>query len=294
MVVFIIPVRHPLNTNKLERAEYFLKLTLSSILSQTLKRFKIIVVCNDVPHINMNSNKIDFHVVNFPPPCLEKRANIPLQSGVKDKGAKLISGFMRSLKYNPDYVFFVDSDDWVNINLVDFLLSKSISLTWYVDAGYFVDFPNKRFKKKHGLIRYCGSTWIYDPNFLFDILNTNSIDEKSSKEEIFQNCSNINFEIFSGHQRQWFYFHNDLNIKPRKIPFSSICWVIGTGENHSSIEGNNIGLPINKSFCKLFGLPDSLSSNEFLSLTALSREYIGRLYSKFTWYRSVLLNKYFF
>jgi len=293
MLVFVIPFRHPLNTNKLQRAEYFLYLTLSSLLSQTSTKFKIIVVCNEVPNVDIKSNKIDFHIVDFPPPCSERRANISWHKAIEDKGAKLIAGFLMSLKYNPDYVFFVDSDDWININLVKFLLSKS-SPVWYVDAGYFVDFPARRFKKKYGLLRYCGSTWIYDPNLLLEILNTKVLHENSSKEEILKNCSGIAFEIFSGHQKQWFYFRDDLKIDPKKIPFPAVSWVIGTGENRSSTFGNNMGLPIDRSFCELFGIPAHLSSGDPLTFFSVCREYMGRICSKLTWFRTIWGKKYYF
>jgi hypothetical protein len=287
MVVFLTSIRHPYNSNNFDKVIDLFTTTLHSICSQTDPDFKFIVVCNQIPSVNYEDPRIIYHVVDFPPPSPERKSATGLNVVKYDKGTKLMSGFLLSRRYNPDYIFIVDSDDWVNIKVVEYLHSQKKYPVWSIDSGYFANYNTKQIKRKYGMTRYCGSTFLYLPSFILKLAKLKyDVDEKSSQSELIAATSEtFIYEIMGDHTIGYRYF-TGIGVPPKPIPFRAISWNIGTGENHSGTKGGEQGLPIGERFCTDFGLPNTFISADKTFLTMQLREMIGSIRSKVSWINS--------
>ena len=89
---------------------------------------------------------------------------------MRDKGVRLTAGLLFAQKFNPDYVYFLDCDDWLSTRISSFIEKDSDAVDIYVGAkGYFLNISDKRIKRKDGLVRFCGSTIAYKNEILFDL-----------------------------------------------------------------------------------------------------------------------------
>ena len=289
MVVFLISLRHKDSAKDFTTVEYFLSLTLQSICGQTDGNFKVIVVCNEKPNVAFHDERVHFHVVNFPAPLNTAPAESKEVVAPKfvDKGTKYMSGLLYAKQFSPSHVFILDSDDWVNINLVKYLHSQPKQPVWYVNKGYFVNFPSKEYKRRSGLCRYCGSTFIYDYDFLMKQANlAKPVTENSSQEELIAASSEFFvLRLLSNHTINYRHFKK-LGYLPKAIPMRTSCWIQGTGENISGTAGGNAGVAIDKTFCKTFNLPDTLINNKQANITNKLRDILAGMNSSYSWYKS--------
>ncbi len=283
MFLFLTALKHPETANDMRKVESLLEVTLNSLLSQTHEDFLIVVVCNEKPAITCTDPRVNFHVVDYPP-VSKVNGKLVNSEKFRDKGTKYMSGLLYAKKFSPDYVFIVDSDDWVNTQLISTLKSLPHFPVWYVNEGAFVNFNTKEYKKRAGLIRYCGSTLIYDYDFLMEEANiTEDVDERSSQDELVSASSEFFVEkLLSNHLINFSYF-KDKGFEPKPVPLMSSCWIQGTGENVSETAGGSHGLPIDDKFIAQFGLPNSLKSNKSRSFVLEVRDWLSFLKSKRQW-----------
>ena len=167
-LLFLLAIKHPQSANNWRRVEDLFSTTLHSLVGQTLEEFKIVVVCNQKPRSPVADDRVHFHIVDFPP---VKKVNGYLDHDDKflDKGSKYLSGLLYSARFKPAQVFICDSDDWVNRRLAETILRTPSRPVSYVDKGYFVNLKRKEFKKRRGLLRYCGSTFSYNYDYLMQV-----------------------------------------------------------------------------------------------------------------------------
>lgn len=292
MVVFLTSIRHPFNSNNFERVEKLFEVTLHSVLSQTDRNFKFIIVCNTIPNVSLKDSRIIYHVVNFPAPSSEQKSTISPEACKYDKGTKLLSGILFSQKYNPDYIFIIDADDWISSRVVEYLHSKPIYPVWYVDSGYFAHFKTKKIKRKYGMTRYCGSTFVYRSDFLMKLANFKlNINELTAQKELIDATSDIFIrEILGDHSINYRYF-SEMGVLPKRITIPAISWVIDTGENLTGTSGDQYGIPIDQKFCNRFGLPETFVSDEKISFPLRIRETLGCVRSRIGWIRSIISNR---
>ena len=266
--------------------------TLRSVLSQTDSNFRFIVVCNHIPNITVNDPRLIFHVVNFPPLSHQKESGLFINDSYTDKGTKLMSGLLLSQRLAPDYIYIIDADDWVNRHIVQYLHSQFQYPVWYADAGYYANYTTNHIKRRHGMIRYCGSTFAYKPSLLMKLANISfHIDEMSTQEQLLSATSDqFISQILGNHQTQYRYF-SAMGIPPKPFPFRAVSWVIGTEENISQTFGGRYGLPIDKTFCNNFGLPHTFISPQKPTPELRIREALGCICSKIGWIKSQLSAK---
>ncbi len=287
MFVFIISLRHPDNANDFSQVEKLLTITLSSICGQIDENFRIVVVCNQLPHVTISDERIFYHVVNFPVPSKEKSSALSAEPKFKDKGTKYMAGLLFAKQFNPDYVYIVDSDDWVNINLITYLKSQPNYAVWYVDKGYIVNYQLKEYKRISGLSRYCGSTFVYDYNFLMGQANLNTaVDEHATQDELIQATSEFFLlKLMCNHTINYKHFKS-IGFKPKGIPLRTSCWIQGTGENVSGTAGGASGLPIDEKFCATFNLSKHLISSKNKNVVLEVRDGINSIRSSYSWLMS--------
>jgi len=290
MIIFLTSLGHPQCCKDYNKVTALLEITLRSVFSQTDPDFKFIVVCNQVPDVKFSDQRLIYHIVDFPP-----RDSTGLTAIFRDKGTKLTSGFLFSRQFSPDYIFIIDADDWVNVNVVNHLHRNPSYPVWHVDGGYFVNYRTKQIKRKYGMNRYCGSTFIYTPDFLMKVANIKSdIDSSAGQDQLISATSEtFIYHIIGDHQINYRYFTR-MGVQPKSIPLRALGYIIETGENVSGFIGGEQGLPIDKRFCDEFGISESFISKKRASVIDRVRESLGCFRSFIGWllYRKAGLNIY--
>ncbi len=299
MLIFISAVPHPVLFKDPETTGKLFKIFINSVLSQKNRNFKLVIVCNNVSGLDYAQHPdIHYHFVDFPLPGTQSYQNVcgsGLWPFILDKATKLLSGLLYTVnKFNSNYIFPVDYDDWLHIDIVDYILSAKSYPISYVDRGYFVDFKNKTYKRRAGLVRYCGSTNIYETNFLLSEAKIRSnINENSDQYELIRAVPKYFLCRIIGDHKTYFYFKQN-RITPRPIPFPAACWVIGSGQNLSATYGKGTGLPIDESFTHNFGLPQEVINPSRITFKGLIRERLGYLRSIYTWQKSKLMGRFIY
>ncbi|NCP63915.1 MAG: hypothetical protein GW763_04845 [Paraglaciecola sp.] len=294
MFVFLLALKHPDTANDYATVERLLSTTLHSLLGQTSEHFKIVVVCNRVPDIEPKDPRIHFHHVAFPPVSKVNGKLHPVEK-FTDKGSKYLSGLLFAKQFNPSYVYIVDSDDWVNVDIVKFFEQCKPAPVWYVDAGCFVNLETNEYKKRAGLLRYCGSTFVYDYHFLMKVADIkNNIDAASTQQALIAATSEFFvINLLSNHLINYQHYKN-MGSKPKPIPLRAACWIQGTGENVSQTAGGDAGLPIDKKFCDTFHVPYSFIPEHKQNLALKLRDFFAHMQSLAKWqYSKITGNKVF-
>lgn len=295
VIVFITSIRHPKNSNDFGRVLELLTTTLKSVCSQTDPEFRVIVVCNDVPTIEFSDPRIVYHKVDFLPPSEVAASNIPFAAFTRDKGSKILAGFLLALKFEPQYVFSIDADDWISRHIVEYLHSQPTHPVWYVDGGFLADRQTLRVRRKHGMNRYCGSTFIYKPSFLIETGQIKpTINEHSSQEDLVNAVSDYFFQSVLANHSNSHKFALEQGVKPKPIGLRAVCWVVGTGENHSGMTGDINGLAIDKEFCAEFGLPEHYATGQKTSWRLKMKDALGCAASKAGWFWNRVSGGYVF
>ena len=255
MLVFLTTVRHPANSNDFGRVLRLLEGTLASVCNQKDEGFEVIVVCNERPSIAFDHPKVHYHIVDFPPPSALRRADTGMDALKRDKGTKLMAGVLAARGYEPDYFFIFDADDLVSDRLSAFANSNPGLPGWYVDAGYSLDFRTGRVQRRHGMVRYCGTTLMPNAAELLRLSRAPAeLSEFASQQELLD-ATSFRFidDVLGNHVHMVPYFQAH-GLKMAAIPFHASVWVLNTGENHTGTNAEG-GLPPTESFCREFGLP---------------------------------------
>ena len=257
MFVFICPIRHPKTATDYSSVILFLQQTINSLNAQQTKhQFKIVVVCNEVPLDPQNYHNTDFVKVNFPAPDLRKGSKVPLDLVKDDKGCKYSVGLLYAQKYQPDYVYLIDGDDWFNINIVDYIYSAQPSDMFYANSGYVVNLKKQTYLKKYGLCRYCGSVYIYNYLKLMKLscLEKLTYHDHISKDDIYSVVEPFFLKQVIGNHRHQLYTFRENNLTLTEIQIPTVAWILNTGENHSAQNPGKYGLPYSSAFLDLFGV----------------------------------------
>lgn len=299
MLAFITSIRHPHNTNSYKKAVALFEITARSICSQSNTNFILVVVCNEIPVIEFSDEHIHYHVVNFPvPPALDEYlqtfsiSNEDISCHPKkyfpnrgDKGTKILSGLLYAKQFKPNYVYIVDADDWINTNITEYLERQNNYPIWHVNKAYIVNFKQKKFMTRYGISRHCGSTFIYQTDFLLSFTNfTDQINETSSQQDLIQ-ATSISFvhDICGNHTVQY-----ALAVKrgepPKPIPFPAICYVLETDENEVQHVDVSDGFPMNKNIIDSFGLDEGYLSSLKTSFKTCCKQWLAANKSRLGWH----------
>jgi len=271
---FLTTLRDLKNVNDQGEAVEILNQTISSVLNQSLKNIKILIVCNQVPDLATKDERVLYHVVDTTLP-------INREECLRDKGIKLVLGLKFIQRENPRYVFIIDSDDWVHRDLAKHVMAESYIDFWFVDRGYIVNKRQSLKTEVSGLCRYCGTSYVYDFNKLINLINIAElpidIDEAGVVEKVdpFVYCN-----LLGNHKSQFSFFDSNGH-KLQPIPFPSVCWVVNTGENQSKKKMSDSGFPFSSKFIRDFGVKE-YEKNDFRVFFCL-RSLMESLVSRVSW-----------
>lgn len=292
MITFITAVGNRKAYKDFDRVENYLKLTIESLRAQSGGSFKVIVVTNELPTFDPNGELCEYCLVDFPPPERNKKiesfSDEQYRIFMRDKGVRLTAGLLFAQKFNPDYVYFLDCDDWLSTRISSFIEKDNDAADIYVGAkGYFLNISDKRIKRKDGLVRFCGSTIAYKNEILFELEPSLSfLSENNSKDEILDNCSNFFIERIMGNHTDWLRLADEKGYTVKEFPFFTTCWILGTGNNVSESDKGQLGLPIKLNVLETFGMSREFENTEKATLKEYLFETLSYLKSKREWKES--------
>jgi len=123
MLAFITTLRHPQNAADYGRVEALLQDTLASLTQQSCDDYVVIIVGVRRPAFPL-PERVVFVEVNFPPPSDLKGPRTGPASAIWDKGTKNGVGLIAARDFGPEYVMFVDADDFVHRELAAFVHAR--------------------------------------------------------------------------------------------------------------------------------------------------------------------------
>ncbi|GGD40804.1 glycosyltransferase family A protein [Muriicola marianensis] len=212
MFVFVIPVKSSVVSNDWALFSKLLERTLRSVVGQTNPNFKVIISCHEIPTLDYSSDKLIFHQVSFPSPVLDGlSAEEKNRTREDDKARKILEGLSVAMKFDPEYVMVLDSDDCVHKNLVERTLNSGRDVPgWYMKQGYiYRESANIAFQNLQNFHTLCGSSIIVKPRYL---------------------------KAFISEEPLKYYHHEKIRITDQAdllpFPYPAVVYSIGNGENH--------------------------------------------------------------
>lgn len=224
MVYFGIPLRSKFSSINWEKVCLLFNHTLWSVYNQTNPDFKIIVACHEIPGlIKQYDDRVEFIRVDIPFPK-------DLYEQMCDKGYKVhtIAKHIRDL--GGGFTMIVDADDLISNQIVNFIESHiDNQFGWYIKTGYILYLD--RMLLKYAPKFPSGSNCIinYTPDLLPDSMEGAWRPSNESNEYI----------ITKGHSTKIKKTAcAKINRPIRPLPFRAGVYVLGTGDNHSTLNGS--------------------------------------------------------
>lgn len=219
---FGIPLRSKASSKNWKEVERLFNNTLKSILNQSCPDFKVIVICHDIPELEIEKDdRVEFHQVNIKfPTTLDEQMN--------DKGFKvhMIGKIIHDL--GGGYTMVVDADDLISNRICEFVKDNYGLDGWYIETGYIYYENTKKLSIAPKFPSGSNCIIYYKPSELPPNMdNAWKESEKSSKYIItkghslstkIQACENIGKKLYT-------------------LPFRGGIYILGTGENHSTQNG---------------------------------------------------------
>jgi hypothetical protein len=255
VLVFLTSIRHPHNSNNFAQVEKLFEISLRSVCAQTDPDFAVVVTCNVQPRIEFHDPRVIYHLVDYPPPSPERKAQIPPQALYRDKGMKLLAAMLRARSLNPDYFMIFDADDLVSRRVAAYANAHPNTPGWYVDAGYVINYQTQRMQRKHGMIRWCGTSLIPNARYLLQSSQVAEAfpDAPTPAEIDAQVDRSFVLDVLGNHVAPVGVFARQ-GWRMRPLPFRAIAWVQANEENHTMIRGAASGVPLTTSFAAEFGI----------------------------------------
>lgn len=236
MICFCIALRNKKSTKNWENVIYDFNNTLESIFNQTNDEFEVFVGCNEIPKLfKKYDERLHFVITDTPLPKT-------WQEGCRDRSWKLLAcayevrkNLSRLQVYGGGtFVFPVDADDYVNCNI----------------AQYCVDHPNSNgFKSKYSYKWFKGNNYMYITKYFGGTMNIMKLFEDDLPEKLGNPLDAFDAEkareLTLRYPIRWY----DIDVEKKfadigrpleYLPFKSTIYVLGTGENISNYDPNNI------------------------------------------------------
>lgn len=281
----------------MNRVEELLRLTQRSLINQSNPNWRLIVVCNSPVRTSISDQRISYHQVSFPPAVLptQRESTATPLSVRRDKGSKILAGLLFSRRWSSDYVMPIDCDDWIHKELVDWILARRRRALWYVNKGYFINLRTLRYKIRYGLVRYCGSTYIYTPQLLRKICGSCAgVGENSSMAELLASAGPTVIDMILGDHHYLFSNARRFGATCRPVRIPATSWIVDNGQNASGTTGSADGLPLTKHFASRFGVEHLVQNDVHPKPIDWVRVLAGAQKSRLDWLLSRQTNSWRF
>ncbi|MEM8828048.1 MAG: glycosyltransferase family 2 protein [Cyanobacteria bacterium P01_G01_bin.19] len=171
MFVFIVPLKSARVSNCWQKVCKLFERTLRSICQQTNQDFKVICVCHEKPDIDFFHPAISYLQVDFPIPYWNKKTFIRAENHNQcvDKGRKMWIGLAKASLLNPTHIMFVDADDCISNQLVEFVHQQDYQHNgWYFNRGYeYEEGKDTIFLRQQNFNQKCGTSYIFRFDLVF-------------------------------------------------------------------------------------------------------------------------------
>jgi hypothetical protein len=172
-------------------------------------RFRIRTLLNE--EVRLKLTRDQFHINNV----------------VLNMGSKLIIGILAAKKYNPDYVMFVDADDYVGCDISAYVNSHPGENGWIMAHGYKMSgidiVPFYRWNS------ICGTGSIFNHGLLMEFIGS-EVTEKSTQNELFEHIDSEFIITIGRHDKPRSYFEE--RGRPLiEFPTRSVVHMVGHNES---------------------------------------------------------------
>jgi hypothetical protein len=132
MLGLVIPLKSQKTSSNWGHVCQLLERTLRSILNQTSNHYKVLVVCNEIPELNISNDKIQYVLADFK----SRSANGKIE-GYLDRAQKTWLG-LNAFKedVNISHVMLLDADDCISASLVQYVTENKICNGWFIKSGF--------------------------------------------------------------------------------------------------------------------------------------------------------------
>jgi len=246
-------MRNPANANDYKKCEELLEKTINSVENSTSNKYKIIVVCNQLPTFPIRE-RVEYVLVDFPPPGKGSASNLGFSASKYDAGTKRVVGLLYAKKYNPKFCMLLDSDDYISKHLISTIDNiKSKVNGWIIDKGYMYQENTAQINKVESFNQLCGSSNIIRSDLIdltipsYNTALTQSYIIESVQSEFFD-------QVICKHLTVADFFVN-INLPLNKFPIRAALWLVGTGENRSGRTINIKSSYLTKKIINEFNIP---------------------------------------
>ena len=147
MLVFVIALKSREMSQSWDLVSRLAERCLRSICNQSCDQFRVVLVCNQRPHVSFENDKIHYVEVDYPIPNVlpeernglkgyEYAASLDIARKNADKSKKLLKGIEFAKRFDPTHIMVVDADDCVSRHLAQFVLDHAQDDGWYINEGY--------------------------------------------------------------------------------------------------------------------------------------------------------------
>lgn len=168
MFDFIIPFRSQTTTDQWEETCQLLEQTVRSACHSLDKRFRVFIVCHEIPSIELPAEKCHFLQVDFPSPCLASENESSHKKLIRfhsDKGRKILWGLNHVRQSHSRYFMVLDADDLVSQQLVGYCMEQNNENGYYLEKGYRTVLGDcKRLFIRNKFFHECGSSFVLRTN----------------------------------------------------------------------------------------------------------------------------------
>jgi hypothetical protein len=221
MLSFVVPLKSKKVSKNWHLTCRLFERCLKSICNQDSEKFRVFVVCNEIPEIDFTHPLVSYIVVDFIPPSKVKN---PISRADTDKGRRILKGLIEASRAYTTHTMIVDADDCVSKRLAKFVAEHSESVGWYINKGYkYINNDQYIYIKRKEFYRMCGTANI----IRIDLLNLPQAPE--------YNRGYGYYKLYIDHQKvREKMVSNSSPLAP--LPFPGAIYVIATGDNVSNNE----------------------------------------------------------
>jgi hypothetical protein len=212
--VFAIPLKPRLAADDWEQAQEDLRRTIRSIRGSRSKNYVIVIACHESPDVKSEADR-DIYILTVP-----FAPETDIRAGHLDKARKrhFIGAWLREHFNGEDmYVMFLDADDLIHRDLVDYIVKDDNRRSYVVESGYEYDCGTgilaRRTKEFH---QGCGSCFV---------VYFRQYELPSTWED--EECA---YSRFKGH-KEYNAVAKDMGKDADPIPFYCVAYLANHGES---------------------------------------------------------------
>ncbi len=258
MLAFITTLRHPRNAANYGRVEALLQDTLASLTQHSGDDYMVIIVGNRRPTFPL-PERVMFVEVDFPPPSDVEGPRTGPASVIWDKGTKNAVGLLAARDIKPEYVMFVDADDFVHRELAAFVHARPGHAGWVVKRGLMYSRRRNAYKRLRNFYRFCGTSFII-PFDAYDVPPQLTV--ASTQREIAAAFGErLEHVLEHGWAFDWWRNHGRI-LEP--LPFPGAVYHVENSENHSDNALFGLARPYRAQLLRDFAIHPSKSPAQTL------------------------------